>query len=184
MVIINQKKTRGFTLIELLVVTSIFLLVFVFTIRGLRDNRRLEEFRLSTEQVASEIRKAQTMAIAGVSSAILENAAYGLYFNEEQSGQYLIFVDANATNTYEAEEDTVLSTLTFPNNISLSNVGPEPLTSLSIVFVPPQPTIYINGQAVIAEAAIYLRRSNVADKEGQIKINRLTGRVTADLTNL
>jgi Tfp pilus assembly protein FimT len=174
----------GFTLIELMVVIGIFMMVFGFTYGGLRNNRRLGEFRLTADQVASDIRKVQTMALAGISAEDLGNVSYGIYFNINQPNSYLIFKD-DGNKVYEAGIDETIQTVTFPQDISLSAVEPAlPTNDLAIVFSPPQPTTYINGGIIENTATITLIRSNLPTKQGIITINRVTGRITAELIDI
>jgi len=179
------QKIAGFTLIELLVVISIFIMVFGFTYGGLRNNRRLGEFRLTADRVASDIRKVQTMALAGISQEDLGNISYGIYFNEASPLEYIIFQDNNGNNNYDLGVDEIIQTITFPQNISLSAVEPElPTNDLAIVFSSPQSTTYINGGMVENTAIITLIRSNLPTKQGVISINRVTGRITAELIDI
>ena len=180
------RQQHGFTLIEMLIVASVFIVVFIFSLGGLRTNRRISEFRLSIDRVASEIRQAQTMALTGISDESVESIAYGIYFDESTPLQYLVFKDSNSDNNYDIA-DEIIETVILPQEISLDNVSPDTpteITSLSIVFTPPKPTVYFNGETSLNQAQIDLTRASLADKQGNVTVNRITGRITAELNNL
>jgi len=180
------RQQRGFTLIEMLIVASVFLIVFIFSLGGLRTNKRISEFRFATDRVASEVRQAQTMALTGISDEVVESVAYGVYFNENTPLQYQVFKDTNSDGNYDIA-DEIIETISLPEEIGILNVGPDiptEITSLSIVFSPPKPTVYFNGSTSFNEAQISLERVTVSNKEGRITVNRITGRIIAELNNL
>lgn len=177
---------KGFSFIELMIVIGIFMIIFIVSYQGLINNRQIEEFRLTNEQVASDIRKVQTMTLAGISSEDLGNIAYGIYFDETAPSNYIIFKNSNDNKNYEPGVDEIIQTIAFPEPISLSDVGPDtpdPITNLTILFSPPKPTIYINGQENLINVSITLIRDNISDKEGVVTVNRITGRITAEIIN-
>jgi len=178
-------KRKGFTLIEMLIVASVFLIVFIFSLGGLRTNRRLSEFRLAIDRVAAETRQAQTMALTGVSDEVVESIAYGIYFDESSPWQYLIFKDTNSDNNYDLADEAI-KTVALPEEIIIAGVGPdepEEITNLSVVFKPPRPTVYFNGLTSNNEAQINLARVSISNKEGRVIVNRITGRIIAELLN-
>lgn len=59
------RHQRGFTLIEMLISLSIFALITGFTAANYRTGRRTDELRQGSQLLASSIRRAQTMALAG-----------------------------------------------------------------------------------------------------------------------
>lgn len=177
------QNITGFTLIELLVVIGIFVMVFSFNYSGLRNNRRLGEFRITVDQVASDIRKAQTMSLSGISADDLGNIAYGIYFNINEPNGYVIFKD-DGDLVYSVGIDEVIQTINFPQDISLSSLVPALNNDLTIVFYPPRPIMYINGGTAANTANISVIRSNLPTKQGVITVNRVTGRIIAELSDI
>jgi len=173
----------GFTFIELMVVIGIFMMVFGFSYSGLRNNRRLGEFRIAADQVASDIKKVQIMALAGVADEDLSNISYGIYFSIDTPDSYIIFKD-DGNKVYEAVIDDIIQTITLPRDISLSAVEPALNSDLTLVFSPPQPIMYINGGTSNITAIITIIRSNLSTTQGIISVNRLTGRITAELIDI
>jgi len=180
----KYKSGPGFTLVEMLVVTVIFMMVFVFSYSGLRSNRRLNEFRLAADQLASNIRKVQTMALAGIADEDLGNIAYGIAFATVLPTEYRIFIDENSNGDYDPPDEKIVQTITLPEDITIWQLLPNNGGTLAIVFSPPKPTIYINGSTVSGTATIKLQRSNLTGKGGQIIVNRITGRITSELVDI
>lgn len=179
---VENNFKSGFALIELLVVVSIFMIVFVFSYQGLRDNRHLEEFRLATERLANDVKRVQTMVLSGVSDQDLGNISYGIFFDTAEPQEYLIFKDTNINQLYDDGTDTIMETTFLPPDISLSEVSTA--NQLTIIFLPPKPTMYINGGEIIETGWAKLTRSNLSGKAGLVNIYRISGRITAELINL
>jgi hypothetical protein len=141
----------------------------------------LEEFRLANEQLATNIRKAQTMALTGITNQSIGALAYGIYLEMANTDRYLLFEDSNSNQIYDDGVDAIIETIIFPTDITLSSISTG--SQLAIVFVPPKPNIYINGLTTIDMASITLIRSNIANKVGAVDINRISGRITAQLND-
>lgn len=138
-------------------------------------------FLLATEEVASNIRKTQTQTLTGsIEEEIVASGGFGLHFNSATPDRYLIFRD-DGNQVYESGNDVTIETMIFPPNVTIASLSADPLT---IVFKPPKPTVYLNGGIVDNSADIYLTRENIDDKQGHININRITGRITAELESL
>lgn len=169
---------RGFTLAEMMVTLVIFGTIFTMALVNFRRGERLEAFRLAADQLAANIRLIQTQALTGISEDEALAQAYGLYFDLAENGQYILFKD-EGDHLYGAGDQAV-ETIVLPEEITLSALTADPLT---IVFAPPKPTIYINGDVVLATAQISLERAYFAGKIGRVTVNRLTGQVSARLLN-
>jgi len=172
------KSGAGFTLAEMMVTLVIFGAIFTMALINFRRGERLEAFRLATDQVAADIRLAQTSALTGISEDEALAQAYGLYFDLNQTGQYVFFKD-EGDHLY-GQGDQIIETMLLPEEIALSALTSDPLT---LVFAPPKPTLYINGDVVLASAQISLERAYFAAKIGRVTVNRLTGQISSKLEN-
>ena len=173
----------GFTLVEMLVTISIFIIIFTLVSVNFRRGERLESFRLATQQLASNLRQAQTLALTGIGGEESMSQAYGVYFNLDNPDQYITFSDDNGNYLYNQGEDEIIETIILPEEITLSvlpNDGP-----LTIVFEPPKSTVYIHdGQDFVQTAEIRLSREYYDTKVGVINLNGITGQVSAELENV
>ncbi len=169
----------GFTMAEIIVVIFIFITITTLVLASFRRGEQRAQFLLVTEQIASDIRGMQIQTLTGIiEEEIVATGGHGLYFDTDQNSQYILFRD-NGDEVYDVGAgDVILETVQFPENFSLSSLTTNPLT---IVFKPPKPTIYINGEQSITQIQITLLSDKVDDKNGSVTINRVTGRVTAEL---
>lgn len=176
-----RNEQSGFTVLELLIIAAIFVIVAGLVLVNLKKGENQTSFLLATEEVASQIRMAQTQALTGsIQEEIVASGGFGLYFDLNQPDQYLLFRD-DGDQVYESAVDAALSSTALPAGISLSALSNDPLT---IVFKPPKPTAYLNGALVDNSGDVYLTSDRIENKQGHININRLTGRITAELEEL
>lgn len=161
-----------------MVMIAVFVLILSVSLVNFRRGEKLESFRLAADQVAANIRLAQTSALTGISEDENLAQAYGIYFSLNQAGQYILFKDQG--DRLYGEGDQAVETVILPEEVTLSGLTSDPLT---IVFEPPKPTIYINGDIALAAVQINLARAYFPDKIGRITLNRLTGQVSARLLN-
>ena len=173
-------KKNGFTLAEILTVVFVFLIITTLVLANFRKGEQTSQFLLATEQLASDIRKMQTQALTGIiEEEIVASGGFGLYFDTAEADYYLLFRD-DGDQDYDGE-DTILETVFLPNGITLGSLTEDPL---AVIFQPPKPTVYINGVQSTNSVEIQLASGKVADKYGSVTLNRITGRVTAQLNNL
>ena len=177
---VKLKNKAGFTVAELIIVSAIFMLMATVMIANFRRGEHVSQLLLATEEVTGQIRKMQTESLTGQTEGeIIASGGIGLYFNLAQPQSYLLFRD-DGTNIYEPANDTLLETATIPQNVSLTDLSTNPLT---IVFNPPKPTVFINGNPGGAAVEIYLLSVKISDREGRVTLNPLSGRITAELIN-
>ncbi|MBT3690287.1 prepilin-type N-terminal cleavage/methylation domain-containing protein [bacterium] len=175
---INQK---GYSLIELITVIVIFVIIFTVTVVNFRAGERTQELRLVADQVATEIRKAQTQALAGIGEDTDLSIDYGLFFISG-FGSYAIFKDTDSDKEFDAPEELIRSII-LPEGVTVSEVSTDTLP-LNIIFEPPKPVIYINGSTAALSAEITLMHDGVTSKKAVINLNRVTGRVNSELVTI
>ena len=173
-------KSNGFTVAEIMTVLFIFLAMTALVLASFRRGEQRSQFLLITEQIASDMRKMQTQSLTGIiEEEIVASGGFGIYFDTANDDQYLLFRDDGDEDYTVA--DTDLETVLLPANFTLSDLLLDPLT---IVFKPPKPTIYINGAQAVNEVEIKLFSDKVSDKYGSVMLNRITGRIIAELKNI
>lgn len=177
------KNKNGFTLLEMLVVIFIIVLTASVTVANFRMGERTTGFLMTTEQLASDLRKVQTRTIAGVVNDNLNlTGGYGLYISKDNLDQYILFGD-DGDLIYNPAIDETLLTIALPINTSFADLGVD-VESVTVIFQPPAPTIYVDGVESKTTTTFTLLNSMVDNKKGEVSLNGLTGRITAELVNL
>jgi prepilin-type N-terminal cleavage/methylation domain-containing protein len=125
---INPLKEKGFSLVELMVVLGILLLISAIGILGFSTSKEYSTLQSDAENLAFNIRKAQSMAMAVNSIGNNYQNGYGVYFNlfnkdnltspqEVDPFSYLIFTD------FENAPKGKNWDLAYLENITMSNCG-------------------------------------------------------------
>lgn len=197
---------RGFTLIELLVSLAIFGVITGTVLANFRTGAQGDELRISSQLVASAIRRTQTAAIAGqlqpvCSGGVNDGKAcpggagdcgagecmeiiplgYGIRFDTADGSDRRIttFVDANGNKVYDAGETLRTESVSSGASVEISALSPSSASALDIVFVPPKPTMYFNGLSTNSSASIVVRHMS-SENTRTISVNRISGQVNAE----
>jgi len=174
------KNKKAFTVAEMLVVIFIIGLTASITLVNFRKGERSGGFLLTTEQLASDLRKIQTRTIAGlINQTTTLTGGYGFYITNSQPQQYILFND-DGDLIFDAETDNVLETIVLPIGVTFIDF---PSDEVTVIFKPPKPTIYSAGDKLLTTISLYLVDSAVSGKKGLVTLNGLTGRITAELVN-
>ncbi len=145
----RRKKESGFSLVELLVVMFILSLLSTITLIGYRSNQDKYAIKQAVQKVASDLRRAQNMAISGVDIAG-NYYGYGIYFVDD-SNSYFIYGDINNDSSYDIG-DTTIEIINFNNQIRISQTAPLAVEA-DIFFKSPNPKTYIDGSNLVGKTA-------------------------------
>ena len=160
-------RRDGFTLVEALIVISILTMMTSFLVLHNRTTELQVVLIKEKASLIDTLLRAKNLA----SGVLIEEASgvvvcgYGIYFDKDN---YFIYrdlaVDCRASdNSYSGDvsgEKLVDETVQMPAGVKLSQMGVA-----DILFVPPLPDIFFDGQKAIGEAVIVL-----ADDDGQTEI--------------
>lgn len=166
-----NRSDNGFTLVEVLVVTAIIatLSVALFFNFGTTARNRTARVQVASV-VVSDIRRAQSMALAGTRFNGNVFCGYGIHYVDHVT--YLIYAGANeglpmcqnANHNYQTGTDSVVQTQ------KLINQNMEFRSSFSdIFFESPDPKTYINNSALLTDpqVTINVQRVGQANCGGQ-----------------
>lgn len=168
---------KGFTIIELLVAISIFIVITGLVVANFRRGARSDELKIAAAGLASTLRKAQTMALAGEAiGGVVPAGGYGVYVTMDTPNRYIIFADNDGNKIYGVGEELAGGINFLPSNIAVDQVSP---VSASVVFKPPKPTIYINGGTSENSATITLKDS-ISDQTRKVTVNRISGQISVE----
>ena len=169
---------RGFTIIELLVSLGIFIIVTTMVVANFRGGNRSDELKIAAETVASNLRRAQNMALAGeLTDGITPPGGYGIYFNLATADRYIIFADKNGNLAYDAGEALPAGLIALPQGMVITAISPA--AASVALFKPPKPTIYINGGTVFNLVAVTVKHS-LSGQMKKIILNRISGRIDVE----
>lgn len=170
---------KGFTLIELLVITTIIALMSALVIPNLRFGEEQFAVQNSAHKLAQDLRIAQEMAMSSSEfNEIIPQGGYGIYF-EKSANFYTLFADCSGDREYDSigtqcnGVSEKISEQSFLNERIIINNLFSPLSkdALSVVFAPPDPSIYIEpGDGSIA--TIFITDPSIQVSEKIITVNK------------
>jgi len=163
-IIDRKKKESGFTLIELLVSVGIIALISGLFLTNYRKGGKNAELQAAAAKMASDIRLAQDNALGAKEfSAGSILCGWGVYLNESSPSSYIIFADlasdqdcSKASRARDPGEDS--ETVFLPSGITIYDISGG--TFGNVVFAPPDPIVYINGNENSGNLAITLKSSS------------------------
>lgn len=169
---------RGFTLIELLVSISIFTLISAAVIVNLRGGSKGGELRLQASNVASFLRQAQVMTLAGEQhNGVTPTGGFGVVITSCTTTpcSVILFADENSNFSYDAPDELV-QTIEL-GQVQIPSVSPS--APLTINFKPPRPYICFDGTCSgINEADIELGLATGSYTQ-HVRVNQVSGQITS-----
>lgn len=166
-----SKKSKAFTLLELVVVLAIISLLAAIVLANYRGGEKQSALLRSTHRLAQDLRRAEEMAISSrktppeFGEEVFPQGGYGIYFEIDPSipkGYHIIlFADCDREGDYDGwgsytcaeatsglgnSRDETIEVITLEEGIRIKELFPlSPDNSLSITFIPPDPTVTIAG---------------------------------------
>ena len=134
---------KGFTLIELLTVLFTVLLLTALLLPNYRSGNKSLALQRSASKLAQDLRLAQEMAMSSRKVAGTIPAGFGIHFDVSTPDSYILFADFNGNYDRKIDGAEDLETINLEQGIIIS--GLSPVSVFSIVFFPPDPTVWING---------------------------------------
>lgn len=161
---------KGFTLIELLTLLVIMGILSGVLFLGRTKSEEALALKRAAYQLAQDLRETEEKAMAAqeidCNGVLTHN--FGVNFNLNRSVvSYLLFADCNDDQIYDQESDKLLKEVELEGKVEIQSVSPSP-NVLNIVFLPPDPTIFINEENWNREGVITL---SLNSQTRQVKIN-------------
>ncbi len=163
---------KGFTLIELLVITVIITLMSALVIPNLKFGEEQFAVQNSAHKLAQDLRRVQQMAMSSSEfNGTIPEGGYGIYFKKNENF-YTLFADCSGDKQYDLSEKILEQSFLNEKIIISELFSFFPRETLSIIFVPPDPTVYIEpGDGSMA--MIFIKdSSNTQVSEKIITINK------------
>ena len=171
---------HGFSIPELLVVVAIIVLMTGLMLPNWRSGDRTLALNRVVHKAGQDVRRAQELALRAKAHICPNDpaekiSAYGVFFDQDMPTSYILFAECNNNNTYNEGTDGIVETVQLESGIKIQSVSPGP--KISIVFVPPTPTVFIQPGDLLSTQISFGRIDEV---EGQ-KILDITNKGVIDI---
>ncbi len=177
-------NNKGFILVELLVVIAIITILTFTLLFDFNTGEKSLALQRNAYKIAQDMRWAQESTMSAKESLLCVGATtgYGIVFTAT-STQYRVFVNCDTIYDWDGGiADKVLRTVDLDQDIEISDIIrtnsgiPQTRTSVTIVFVPPDPITYIDADTTDVEAKIIITDQEDASLTRDIIINNV-GRI-------
>jgi prepilin-type N-terminal cleavage/methylation domain-containing protein len=147
-------SNKAFTLVELLVTIAIIGILTVTALVNYRFSNRQLALQRSTQKLSQDLRRAEELAISAKEFGGVIPYGYGVYFDLDDAGHYIMFADSNNDQLYSGTNERVES-VALETSIVLTALDPVTLgSSLTILFMPPDPTVIFDPDATLATISL------------------------------
>lgn len=166
--------SRGFTLVELTVTVGISLIISALVLADFPEFTRRLSLSRTANSVALSFRQAESAALAVREFGSEIFPAYGLHFEGLPAKSYVFFADLNADRLYGGAGEKVDEFLinTAPEitricgGLKSSPPGDCSITRLNVVYVRPNPDIFINtDKGVFTDVGVIIRLPTGEEKK-------------------
>ena len=170
--IFEFRISKGFTLIELMVVTSIIVLLTALALPNYRAGSQRLALQRSAHQLAQDLRRAEELALSSQQFGGEVPKGYGIYFNRNQSNQYILFADLGDGDRQYTDSSEKVETITLEGKVVISALSPEFASAVTVVFVPPDPSVYFNPDAAVVLITLLAQETEIiqVNKAGLIAV--------------
>lgn len=171
---------RGFTLIELFVVIAIIgILSAALLVARPKEGEKHALYR-EANNLAQNLREIESMTMGSRQVACSKTGGvtriFGLYVKQVWRKYYVFFGDCNGNRVHDANDED-FQTVFLETGVEIVDVGVP--AALSLVFVPPDPIVYVNGELPTAETRITLALESDPSASTTIRVNAV-GRIAIE----
>lgn len=132
---------KGFTLIELVVVVAIIAFFSALILPNYRMGDSQLSLQRTAHKMAQDLRRTQELSISAKEFGGEVPYGYGIYFDINQARKYIVFADVDGDQTYSGLNEKVEEP-SFEANVIIKELDPKAAGAyLTILFVPPNPTV-------------------------------------------
>ena len=170
-------KGEGFVILELVVVLAIIALISGIIFVSLQTGEQGLALDRAAHKVAQDIRKTVELSLRAKSYTCINPGSisgYGMRFDDPDVS-YIRFADCNGNETYQPSDDK-LETIELEDGVRIQSVTSS---ALDIVFVPPNPEVFINGDSAANPGQIVLELESDPSVTRTITVNN-KGMISVD----
>ena len=139
--ILNRQK-GAITLSEMLVVVAIIGILAAVMLINYPATKKQLAFQRAASKLVQDIRRAQEMAMAAEEvSGSVPAGGYGIYLTTDSQTSYILFADQGSPPNYRyGSGEQIGSNINFESGVKIKTLDAD---YVNIVFVPPDPTVYL-----------------------------------------
>ena len=166
---------EGFTTIELVVAISLITIMTSALMLSWNPAEKTLTLKQTSHQISQDVRRAAQLSLSAASSSCPtfyeDYYGFGLQATAN-SGTYIIYENCNQNYVWDAaSDDTLIQEVSINEDLEISSVTPS--SPLNILFVPPEPQVFINNSTT-SDAIITTKIINDSTTH-QIQINSRGG---------
>ncbi|MDP2950970.1 MAG: type II secretion system protein [bacterium] len=168
-------RLQGFTILELLVSMAVMIILFSILFMGRPKQEKILNLRTAAFTLAQDLRFLQEMAMgSGEYICQPQGPTFVFGIRVEKSmpqASYLFFADCNKNKTYQTA-DLLIETkqVISSKDVQICEIS-SGNQALDLVFSPPDPLVYFQGQPAVGEVYIKLCLKSDASVSKKIKVN-------------
>lgn len=162
--------SKGFSLVELLVTTAIILILTSLTMPTYRSSNKQLALQRSASKLSQDLRRVQEMAMSTKEVSGSVPYGFGIYFDWLFLNYYILFADLN-NNHHRDIGDQDLETIKLESGLRVLTL--YPVSVFSIVFSPPDPTVWINDSSSGQTAEISIGKESDPSINQKIIVNNV-----------
>ncbi len=163
-------KKNGFTIIELMTVSAMIIILSLIVFINYRTGERQLTLQRATFKLTQDIRRIQSMAGLTEANCTHPNYhhGYGIHFKNTDPAEYFLFADCDGNGRYTGS-DEIIETIEFERGVEIDSLKIDGVSKnqISIVFDPPFPSVYIDGDL----AAIRINHDSNPSKTSTVSVN-------------
>jgi len=164
-----KTSSRGATFIELLVVMAIIAIFSSFTLANWRSGEKQYALQRAANKFAQDVRRVEGFALSSRETQNqVPKGGYGVYLNIYDPGRYILFADLNNNRVYDSGE--LVEDVKIEKDIQIKQLSSS---SLTITFLPPDPTVLINNDQNVSSAQIVFSIKTDETKTKAVNVNKL-----------
>ncbi len=182
----GNMNNRGFTFLEIMAVITLIGILLGIALINYNDIRGGIALQQAAYRLSQDVRRMEEQAMATFRQEQCTQGSYkygfGIYL-EKDSNSYTLFADCNGNGKYEQQQGQavdfeIATDLSDFNKVQISSIqnGNEEISSVSVVFEPPDPVVLFDPAADEVSVEISLpgndssRRRIMVNKAGLISL--------------
>lgn len=142
------RSNHGFTMIEMIVSVGIIALLSAIFLANYHGANYRSELNMEAQKAVSNLNLARSFSLSSKKyDNNVPNGGWGVYFPQAPSDNYFIFADVDNDKVYDIGEEAEITKggriINLPDKVVIDSAYSG--NAVNIVFIPPDPTVYIDG---------------------------------------